>query len=352
MDYKNILNSLVEKEDYSSLKIAIKYIEEIKTKENEIYNLQSQLSLLTNKKILSYKENAFFVERKLKGANIGSQYVQETDLRKLDIELHTGDYVQYQNNQLKIVKHDCTKEGTPIVCFEKVIVEYDAELNRLVIRKKANGDSLTIDGYPFVITVNEKADVSEGDIVDYAFYRNDMPIATSASLGSVRWKYPIEELKEPIEKKKRKLKKENTNDINKNCETQDSHIEFNLKSQKVLILTDYAHSERLKNIVKQHNGIPTIVGGARSNELISPSSIQQKVNNYDIVIICTDYLHHRISQNAISALKNKEEAKYAVANSSSPMLVEKALYRAENHLQAYEHVGVNDEYPVKSDDND
>lgn len=272
-------------------------------------------------------------------------------MRKLDIELQTGDYVKYENHQLKIVKHDDNKEGTPIVCFEKVIVEYNAELNRLVIRKKANGDSIKIDGYPFVITVNEKADVSEGDIVDYAFYRNTMPIATSASLGSVRWKYPIEELEEPTEKKKKKVKKENINNSSENTESHDSRIEFDLKNQKVLILTDYAHSEKLKDIVELHNGIPTIAGGVRSNELITPSSIQQKVDNYDIVIICTDYLHHNISQMAISALK-KGNAKYAVANSSSSIFVEKALYRAENHLQAYESLGANNEYPIKNDEND
>lgn len=351
MDYKSILSSLIEKEDYSDLKVAIQYIEQIKSKENEIYNLQNQLTLLTNKKAL-HEKNVYFVERKLKGANIGNQYVQETDLRKLDIKLQTGDYVKYENHQLKVVKHDDTKEGTPIVCFEKVIVEYNAELNRLVIRKKANGDSIKIDGYPFVITVNEKADVSEGDIVDYAFYRNTMPIATSASLGSVRWKYPIEELEEPTEKKKKKVKKENINNSSENTESHDSRIEFDLKNQKVLILTDYAHSEKLKDIVELHNGIPTIAGGARSNELITPSSIQQKVDNYDIVIICTDYLHHNISQNAISALKDKKIAKYAVANSSSSMFVEKALYRAENHLQAYEPLGANNEYPIKNDEND
>lgn len=59
MDYKSILNSLVEKEDYSNLKTAIQYIEEIKLKETEIYNLQNQLTSLTNKKI--YMKKAYIL---------------------------------------------------------------------------------------------------------------------------------------------------------------------------------------------------------------------------------------------------------------------------------------------------
>ena len=44
------------------------------------------------------------------------------------------------------------------------------------------------------------------------------------------------------------------------------------------------------------------------------------------------------------------DAKYAVASSSSRTFIERALYRAENGLQAYETSGSDTiDYPVKKD---
>lgn len=351
MDYKKILMTLVDNEDYKNLQRAINYVQSLKAKQLEISKIEEQLNnLLTDSNEQQTQQirndvETYYFERRLSGANFGNHYVQEKILRKLDADLHTGDYVRFVDKRPVVVDHDDNNEGTEIICFEKALVEYDDTLNCKILKKYADGGTIKVDNMPFVVTVNPDAIVNVGDVIDYAFYRNDAPLNVSARHGTVRWVYPAEKLVENVDKPKVKKEKKPSEP-----KAERPLLDMNLNGQTVLIISDYAHSEKLESIVYTYNGVPTVTGGPISNEDIPPM-FSHMVKSYDIVIICTDYIHHAVSQAAIDALKEKENAKYAISSSSSDTFIERALYRAENHLQAYEASGESSvEYPVKSDE--
>lgn len=362
MDYLEKLKILVNRHDFDSLRTGIDYVEEIEKKQNEIREIENKLSILLDescdkaKLLLRSQPNVYFCERRLVGMNLSNEkisdhYISEEEMRKNGLDFNTGDYIEVSDDKkVNVVDHESKEEGEKIVCYKQVRVDYDKDLNCKIIKYYANGDKVMYHDYPFVITVNPDAKVAVGDIIDYAFYRHQgLPFPQCARKGSVRWIYPPEELIEKTEKVKPKKEKKDNYNIQNEAEHKD--LDLNLNGQTVLILSDKAHSKKLENVVYNYNGVPTIVGGSQSNEKIPPM-FEKMILSYDIVIICTDYLHHSVSQTAINVLKKKKEkddAKYAVSNSSSEVFIEHALYRAENHLPAYEVSGEeNIEYPVRN----
>lgn len=312
--------------------------------------------------------------RKLSGANVGDTYIQETILRKNGYMFNTGDLLQAQLdatkdssydflidsqvfNSLVKVDHSETKNDD-IVCYQQVKVEYSDELHRNVISHYADGNPILVEGVPFTILPSEDPEKFKGhpgDIIDYAFYlHSGFKIEDVINRGIVRWKYPVEDdysdntntLEAPSEKTEPSQKKQKSNTTYKSNHQQ---LDLDLKGQSVLVLSDYARSEKLEEVIKSYNGKPTVTGGNNSSEQLPPM-LEKLILGSDITIICTDYMHHRVSQQVIDILKEKDDAKYAVASSSSRTFIERALYRAENGLQAYEASGSDTiDYPIKKD---
>ena len=245
-----------------------------------------------------------------------------------------------------------------IICYQQVKVEYSDELHRNVISHYADGNPILVKSVPFTILPSEDPEKFKGhpgDIIDYAFYLHPgFKIEDVINRGIVRWKYPVEdncldntEINETAsEKDEPSQKKQKSNTIYKSNHQQ---LDLDLKKQSVLVLSDYARSEKLEDVIKSYNGKPTVTGGNNSSEQLPPM-LEKLILGSDITIICTDYMHHRVSQQVIDVLKEKDDAKYAVASSSSRTFIERALYRAENGLQAYETSGSDTiDYPVKKD---
>ena len=394
MDYQKVIMSLLADNKFETAKTVIDYLDQIHTKKEKISEIEKEIENIQKKidSLLSTKSDnqsidipkspepdisnskPYMFTRKLSGADIGDNYIQETILRKNGYKFNTGDLLQPQRDKMKDSSYEfmidfqvfnsLVKVGhgeTPdddIICYQQVKVEYSDELHRNVISHYADGNPILVKGVPFTILPSEdpeKFKGQPGDIIDYAFYlHSGFKIEDVINRGIVRWKYPIDNnyldnsdtLERTSEKGETSQEKHKTNTTYKSNHQQ---LDLDLKGKSVLVLSDYARSEKLEEVIKSYNGKPTVTGGNNSSEQLPPM-LEKLILGSDITIICTDYMHHRVSQQVIDVLKEKDDAKYAVASSSSRAFIERALYRAENGLQAYEASGSDTiDYPIKKD---
>lgn len=394
MNLQKVIMSLLADNQFETAKTVIDYLDQIHTKkekiseiEKEIENIQKKIdSLLPTKFDIQSTDipkssefdvsnpRSYMFTRKLSGADVGDNYIQETILRKNDYMFNTGDLLQPQQDNTKDssynflidsqIFNNLVKVGhgeTPdddIICYHQVKVEYSDELHRNIISHYADGNPIFVEGVPFTILPSEDPEKFKGhpgDIIDYAFYLHPgFKIEDAINRGIVRWKYPVDNnyldnsdtLETTSEKAEPSQKKYKSNTTYKSNHQQ---LDLDLKGQSVLVLSDYARSEKLEEVIKSYNGKPTVTGGNNSSEQLPPM-LEKLILGSDITIICTDYMHHHVSQQVIDILKEKNNAKYAVASSSSRVFIERALYRAENGLQAYETSGSDTiDYPIKKD---
>lgn len=392
MDYQKVIMSLLAKSKFETAKTVIDYLGRIHSKkekiseiEKEIENIQKKINSLLpvksdvqstdiSKSLESNISNSesYMFTRKLSGADVGDNYIQETILRKNGYKFNTGDLLQPQQdntkdssynflvdsrifNNLVKVGHNKTPDDD-IICYHQVKVEYSDELHRNIISHYADGNPILVEDVPFTILPSEDPEKFKGhpgDIIDYAFYFHPgFKIEDAVNRGIVRWKYPVgdnyldnaDTLKTASEKGETFQEKYKPSTAYKGNHQQ---LNLDLKGQSVLVLSDYARSEKLEEVIKAYNGKPTVTGGNNSSKQLPPM-LEKLILGSDITIICTDYMHHRVSQQVIDILKEKDDAKYAVASSSSRAFIERALYRAENGLQAYETNSSNTiDYPIK-----
>lgn len=394
MDYQKVIMSLLGDNKFETAKTVIDYLDQIHTKKEKISEIEKEIEDIQKKidSLLSTKSDtqstdipespesdisnskSYMFKKKFSGASVGDNYIQETILRKNGYKFKTGDLLQPQQDKMKDssyefmidfqVFNDLVKVGhdeipdDDIVCYRQVKVEYSDELHRNVISHYADGNPILVKGVPFTILPSEDPEKFKGrpgDIIDYAFYLHPgFKIENVIDRGIVRWKYPVEDnsldnvktLETSSEKVESSQKKQKSDTTYKSNHQQ---LDLDLKGQSVLVLSDYARSEKLEEVIKLYNGKPTVTGGNNSSEQLPPM-LEKLILGSDITIICTDYMHHRVSQQVIDVLKEKDDAKYAVASSSSRTFIERALYRAENGLQAYETSGSNTiDYPIKKD---
>lgn len=209
MDYQKVIMSLLADNKFETAKTVIDYLNQIHTKKEKISEIEKEIEDIQKKidSLLSTKSDtqstdipkspesdisnskSYMFTRKLSGASVGDNYIQETILRKNGYKFKTGDLLQPQQDNSKDssyefmidfqIFNDLVKVGhgeTPdddIICYHQVKVEYSDELHRNVISHYADGNPILVKGVPFTILPSEdpeKFKGNPGDIIDYAFY--------------------------------------------------------------------------------------------------------------------------------------------------------------------------------------
>lgn len=289
----------------------------------------------------------YLFKRTLSGANFGTHHINEKHFRKITEDLQTGDVVEVDGTHqyLKVIGHDNGKDSVPIKELTMVVVKYSDELGLYVTQRYANGDPIIDEeGQPVTVVLNpDESRVEVDDVIDYAFYQSHDGLTNLDAIhGKVRWHYPVQgqsakstKSKRIKDAKKRKADTKRKQVTHKEPEDEEPLLAMDLKEQSVVIISGSEHMDNVINMVETYHGHPNIINGKILGDAASPM-FEKVVESADIVIVCIDSISHLASQTANNVLKDKANAKYAISNSSSKRFVERAIYRAENHLQAYD----------------
>lgn len=107
---------------------------------------------------------------------------------------------------------------------------------------------------------------------------------------------------------------------------------MDLHYQRVgIAIGDNQNEAMLESIVTRYNGIPIPIDAFEGKKKV----MEKQIKDLDIVILVTAFAAHDSTWN-IREFSSKYGAKFAVSSSKGYQSFERALYRAENGLPAYE----------------
>ena len=220
-------------------------------------------------------------------------------------------------------------EVDAISTFKYAVVQ--GRSGHLAITRNAQGKKLRVHGKQILLPVDsskywdENIRLTDGSIVDLAWYDGDVRLKKNpAEAIQIRWVYQLEQPKDPQIRKK-KTKKEAK-------DTKIPRLEMDLHYQRVgIAVGDNQNEAILESVVNRYHGIPIPIDAFQGKKKV----IENQIKDLDIVILVTAFAAHDSTWN-ISEFANKYHIKFAVSSSKGYQAFERALYRAENGLPAYE----------------
>lgn len=291
------------------------------------------------------KGNRYTVIRLLSGCeliNDGNRCVftmKESQIH--DLNLKSGDIVEavaekvnsyYEAEILRVVGfHQLPKlEVDSISTFKYAVVQ--GRPGHLAISRNISGKKLQIRGKNILLPVDssnfqeKNVKIEDGAIVDLAWYDGDVNLRKNpAAAIQIRWVYDLDAPKtaKPVKKKK-------------NHHDEDAislaKLDMDLHYQRVGIAVGNNQNEALlESIVKRYHGIPQAIDAFEGKK----KTIENQVRNLDIIILVTAFAAHDSTWN-IREFASKYNVKFAVSSSKGYQAFERALYRAEKGMPAYE----------------
>ena len=265
--------------------------------------------------------------------------LKESQIHSLNLK--SGDIVEavpeeknshYEATILRIVgfRELPSMEVDSISTFKYAVVQ--GRPGHLAISHNAQGKKLRIHGKAVLLPVDsskywdENIKLVDGSIVDLAWYDGDVRLKKNPSEAiQIRWVYQIEQSRKTSANKKKKSDTESKKaDLPK--------LAMNLHYQRVGIAIGNNQNEAmLEGIVNRYGGIPIPIDAFQGKKKV----IENQIKDLDIVILVTAYAAHDSTWN-ISEFASKYQIKFAVSSSKGYQAFERALYRAEKGLPAYE----------------
>ena len=181
-----------------------------------------------------------------------------------------------------------------------------------------------------------------GDIADLVWYTN------APHTIKISWVHHQTE-KSDSSRQVKKHSDYKTRDANTDIQDdgQLSRLDFDLHQQIVAVIVgDAARAENISQLITEHNGQPKIVDGFKKSH--QRDFYAQAISDADIVITIQNYVNHETTGAVMTAIAQSDnDQKTAIAHTNSPLMVERAIYRADHGLQAYESAGSDVDYPTK-----
>ena len=290
------------------------------------------------------KGRRYTVIRALKGADLindNGEVVFEVNEGQIhDLNLKSGDIVE----ALPLANSLDEAEVLRVVGYRKLrSCDYDkiedfkygvvqGSPGNLSVSRNIHGEKLTINHKPVIVALdssyyqNGNVHLEDGAIVDLAWYTGDVRLKKDpASAIQVRWIYETEQPKRVSKTKKEKTKSTaNTQELSK--------LDMDLHYQRVgIAVGDNQNDAILEGIVNRYNGIPFPIDAFEGKKKV----IENQIKDLDIVILVTAFAAHDSTWN-IREFASKYHVKFAVSSSKGYQAFERALYRAENGMPAYE----------------
>lgn len=290
------------------------------------------------------KGRRYTVIRALKGADLinnNGEVVFEVNEGQIhDLNLKSGDIVEAlplanslnKAEVLRVVGYRKlrSRDYDKIADFKYGVVQ--RSLGNLSVSRNIHGEKLVINHKPVIVALdssyyqNGNIHLEDGAIVDLAWYTGDVRLKKDpASAVQVRWIYETEQPKRVSKTKKAKTKVVASTQVL-------AKLDMNLHYQRVgIAVGDNQNEAILEGIVNRYNGIPIPIDAFEGKKKV----IESQIKDLDIVILVTAFAAHDSTWN-ISEFASKYHVKFAVSSSKGYQAFERALYRAENGMPAYE----------------
>ena len=290
------------------------------------------------------KGRRYTVIRALKGADLinnNGEVVFEVNEGQIhDLNLKSGDIVEAlplanslnKAEVLRVVGYRKlrSRDYDKIADFKYGVVQ--GSPGNLSVSRNIHGEKLVINHKPVIVALdssyyqNGNIHLEDGAIVDLAWYTGDVRLKKDpASAVQVRWIYETEQPKRVSKTKKAKTKVVASTQVL-------AKLDMNLHYQRVgIAVGDNQNEAILEGIVNRYNGIPIPIDAFEGKKKV----IESQIKDLDIVILVTAFAAHDSTWN-ISEFANKYHVKFAVSSSKGYQAFERALYRAENGMPAYE----------------
>ncbi|WP_270508174.1 DUF2325 domain-containing protein [Lactobacillus gasseri] len=290
------------------------------------------------------KGRRYTVIRALKGADLindNGEVVFEVNEGQIhDLNLKSGDIVEAlplanslnEAEVLRVVGYRKlrSRDYDKIDDFKYGVVQ--GSPGNLSVSRNIHGEKLIINHKPVIVALdssyyqNGNIHLEDGAIIDLAWYTGDVRLKKDpASAVQVRWIYETEQPRRVSKTKKEKTKAATS--------TQElAKLDMNLHYQRVgIAVGDNQNEAILEGIVNRYNGIPIPIDAFEGKKKV----IENQIKDLDIVILVTAFAAHDSTWN-ISEFASKYHVKFAVSSSKGYQAFERALYRAENGMPAYE----------------
>ena len=290
------------------------------------------------------KGRQYTVIRALKGADLindNGEVVFEVNEGQIhDLNLKSGDIVEAlplanslnEAEVLRVVGYRKlrSRDYDKIDDFKYGVVQ--GSPGNLSVSRNIHGEKLIINHKSVIVALdssyyqNGNIHLEDGAIVDLAWYTGDVRLKKDpASAVQVRWIYETEQPRRVSKTKKEKTKAAvSTQELAK--------LDMNLHYQRVgIAVGDNQNEAILEGIVNRYNGIPIPIDAFEGKKKV----IENQIKDLDIVILVTAFAAHDSTWN-ISEFASKYHVKFAVSSSKGYQAFERALYRAENGMPAYE----------------
>lgn len=290
------------------------------------------------------KGRRYTVIRALKGADLinnNGEVVFEVNEGQIhDLNLKSGDIVEAlplanslnEAEVLRVVGYRKLRgrDYDKIADFKYGVVQ--GSPGNLSVSRNIHGEKLVINHKPVIVALdssyyqNGNIHLEGGAIVDLAWYTGDVRLKKDpASAVQVRWIYETEQPKRVSKTKKAKTKVVASTQVL-------AKLNMNLHYQRVgIAVGDNQNEAILEGIVNRYNGIPIPIDAFEGKKKV----IESQIKDLDIVILVTAFAAHDSTWN-ISEFASKYHVKFAVSSSKGYQAFERALYRAENGMPAYE----------------
>lgn len=292
------------------------------------------------------RDHQYVVHRRLSGAQIHHTYYPEAVLQQLNFQIADGDVVELDPDQTvrglwairRVTGQHIDTHDTPIQLIRYATLTPVDGTNMLQIAKTLKGDSIVDQSVANTIVIDPshfsgKRSLEPGMVVDYAYYDHGNGL-NDAQKGTIRWIHDntdFDTIKAP-------QKPKTTKKVTKTRHEFKDHVDYDLKKKHVLIITGVkTHEQDLKEVVSKHGGVYYSFDASMEAN-VSSSKLKKAIKEAQMVIICTDRIHHRVSQAAIHQAK-RHDLPYAMATTTSNAAVERAMYRALNGDPSYEAAG-------------
>ena len=290
------------------------------------------------------KGRRYTVIRALKGADLinnNGEVVFEVNEGQIhDLNLKSGDIVEAlplanslnEAEVLRVVGYRKlrSRDYDKIADFKYGVVQ--GSPGNLSVSRNIHGEKLVINHKPVIVALdssyyqNGNIHLEDGAIVDLAWYTGDVRLKKDpASAVQVRWIYETEQPKRVSKTKKAKTKVVASTQVL-------AKLDMNLHYQRVgIAVGDNQNEAILEGIVNRYNGIPIPIDAFEGKKKV----IESQIKDLDIVILVTAFAAHDSTWN-ISEFASKYHVKFTVSSSKGYQAFERALYRAENGMPAYE----------------
>lgn len=219
--------------------------------------------------------------------------------------------------------------------------------SQLIVAKSADGSHAlaqsnpTFSPYRISPCTAQKFSLHAGDIVDLAWY------VGAPRTTRIVWKHSADEHQPSVRQTKKHSEYRSATQANVAQQADAAQLDFNLHGQTVAVIVgDNAREAAITKIIAAHHGHPQIVDGFKASH--RSDFYAQAISDADIVVTVQNYTNHEVTSAVMTAIaQSGNTKKTAIAHTNSPLMIERAIYRANAGMPAYESAGAKVNYPVK-----